>query len=88
MLYAPGRNATGKSSFDEADKRTVISYSFESGERMISPSPKSRIYPNARQEFKGKIEQGKPPEKATHEVIKRRGGIENVPSGSYVPNIN
>ena len=89
MLYAPGRNATRKSSsFDEADKRAVISYSFENGERMIPPSPKSRIYPNARQEFKGKIEQGKPPEKATHEVIKRRGGIENVPSGSYVLNIN
>ena len=26
--------------------------------------------------------------KATHEVLKRRGGIENVPSGSHVPNIN
>ena len=26
--------------------------------------------------------------KATHEVLKRRGDIENVPSGSHVPNIN
>ena len=51
MLCAPGRNATGKSSFDEADKHAVISYSFENGERMIPPSPKSHIYPSVRQEL-------------------------------------
>ena len=51
MLCAPGRNATGKCSFDEADKHAVISYSFENGERMIPPSPKSHIYPSVRQEL-------------------------------------
>ena len=85
MLCAPGRNATRKSSFNEADKHAVI---FENGERMIPPSPKSRIYPSVRKELKRKIEQGKPPKKVTHEVLKRGGGIENVPSGSHVPNIN
>ena len=34
MLCAPGRNATGKPSFDEADKHAVISYSFENRKRM------------------------------------------------------
>ena len=51
MLCARGRNATGKSSFDEADKHAVISYSFEIGERMIPPSPKPHIYLNVRQEL-------------------------------------
>ena len=88
MLCAPGRNATGKSSFDVTDKHAVISYSFEDGERMIPPSPKSRIYPSVQQELKRKIEQGKPPKKVTHEVFKRRGGFGNVSSGSHVPNIN
>ena len=55
---------------------------------MIPPSPKSRIYPSVRQELKRKIEQGKPLKKATHELLQRRGSIENVPSGSHVPNIN
>ena len=64
MLCSPGRNATGKSSFDEADKHAVISYSFENGERMIPPNPKSRIYPSVRQELKHKIEQGKPSKKS------------------------
>ena len=84
MLCAPGRNSTGKFSFDEAVKHAVISYSFENWQRMIPPSPKSRIYPSGCQELKHKIEQGKPQKKATHEVLKRRGGIGNVPSGSHV----
>ena len=88
MLCAPGRNATGKSSFDEADKHAVISYNFENAERMIPPSTKSGICPSVRHELKRKIERGKPPKKATHDVLKRKGGIENVLSGSYVPNIN
>ena len=43
---------------------------------------------NANKKIKWKIDQGKPSKKANHEVLKRRGGIENVPSGSHVPNIN
>ena len=88
MLCVPRRNATGKSSFNETDKHAFLSYSFENGERMIPPSPKSRIFPSVRQELKHKIKQGKPPKKAIHEVLKRKGGIENVPSGSHVANIN
>ena len=71
MLCAPGRNATGKSSFYE-----------------LPSSLKSHIYPSVCQELKRKIEQRKPPKKATHKVLKRRGGIENVPSESHVSNIN
>ena len=64
MFCAPSRNATGKSSFDEADKHAVISLRFENEERMIPPSPNSHIYPSVCQELKRKIEQGKPPKKS------------------------
>ena len=39
MLCTPSRNATGKSSFDEADKHAVISYSFDNTQSKISHLP-------------------------------------------------
>ena len=55
---------------------------------MISPGLKSCIYSSVCQELKCKNEQGKPTKKATHEVLKERWGIENVPSGSHEPSMN
>ena len=63
MLCAPGRNATGKSSFYELYKQVIISYSFKNREKMIPSSLKSRIYPSVCHELKRKIEQRKPPKR-------------------------
>ena len=70
---AAGESATRHSSFEEADKYAIICYYFENEGRMVKTSKKSSIYPIVRVELKRKIEQGKPPKKATHEVLKERG---------------
>ena len=73
MRCAAGKSATRHSSFEEADKYAIVSYHFENEGRMVKTSKKSRIYPSVRVELKRKIEQGKPPKKATHKVLKIRG---------------
>ena len=88
MLIAPGKSATGHSSCEEADKYAIISYKFENEGCMNEPSKKPHIYPCIREDLKGKIEQGKPSKKATHEVLKKRGGISNAPSASHISTIN
>ena len=88
MRCAPGKSATGHLSFEEADKYAIISYKFQNEGCMIEPSKKSRLYPSVREQLKREIEQGKPPKKVTHEVLKKRGGTTNAPSASHIPTIN
>ena len=66
MHCAARKSATGHSPVEEADKYALTFYKFKNEGRMIEPSKKSRIYLSVCEEFKRKIEQGKPQKKATH----------------------
>ena len=88
MRCAPGKSPTGHLSLEEADKYAIISYKFQNQGCMIELSKKSRLYPSVREQLKREIEQGKPPKKVTHEVLKKRGGMTNAPSAILIPTIN
>ena len=87
MHCAARKSATGHSPVEEADKYALTFYKFKNEGRMIEPSKKSRIYLSVCEEFKRKIEQGKPQKKLLT-WTKKRGRITNVPSASHIPTIN
>ena len=55
---------------------------------MIPPSETpGRVYPSVRDEIKRNLEKGIAPKKATHNTLKKLGGINAVSSASHVPTI-
>ena len=67
--------------FNESEPHAVISYYFGEGERLIPPNETSRVYPSVRDE------KGIAPKRATHNMLKKFGGVNAVPSASHVPTI-
>ena len=86
----PGKNAKRRHTniFNESKPHGVISYYFGEGERLIPPSEASRVYPSVRDEIKRNLEKGIAPKRATHNTLEKLGGINAVPSASYVPRIS
>ena len=56
--------------------------------RLIPPSETSRVYPSVRDEIKRNLEKGIAPKRATHNTLKKLGGINAVPSASHIPTIS
>ena len=89
-LCCPHKKATGRypGQFNDCDQFALITYRFLNGERETELSPKSRTYPNVRNELKQSILVGKTPNRAVHEVIEKRGRIFNTSSASEIPEAN
>ena len=87
--FVPRKNAPGRYTniFNESEPHAVISCYFGEGERLIPPNETSRMYPSVRDEIKPNLEKGIAPKRATHNTLKKLGGINAVPSASHVPTI-
>ena len=48
----------------------IVQYEFSKKAKDIPPSEKSRTYPSIKKELKRKLDEGKTPERATHEILK------------------
>ena len=84
-IQAIGRN---KNNFKEAEDLVIVQYEFSDKAKDIPPSEKSRTYPSIKKELKRKLDEGKTPKRATHEVLKEKGGIEKIIYGAEVPTNN
>ena len=86
----PGKNATGRYTniFNESEPHAVITYYFGEGERLIPASETSCVYPSVWDEIKRNLEKEIAPKRATHNALKKLGGINAVPSASHVPTIS
>ena len=86
----PGKNATERYTniFNESEPHAVITYYFGEGERLIPASETSCVYPSVWDEIKRNLEKGIAPKRATHNALKKLGGINAVPSASHVPTIS
>ena len=88
--YKPNIRATGrnKNNFEEAEDLVIVQYEFSNKAKNIPPSEKRRTYPSIKKELKRKLDEGKTPKRATHEVLKEKGGIEKIIYGAEVPTNN
>ena len=88
--YVPGENATGRYTniFTESEPHAAISCYFGEGQRLIPPNEASRVYPSIRDEIKHNLEKGIASKKATHNTLKKLGGINAEPFASHVPTIS
>ena len=66
----------------------IVQREFSKKAKDIPPSDKRRTYPSIKKELKRRLDEGKTPKSATHEVIKKKGGIEKITYGAEVPAIN
>ena len=81
--YKPNIPPTGrnKNNFEEAEDLVIVQYEFSNKAKDIPPSEKSRTYPSIKKELKRKLDEGKTPKRATHEVLKEKVGIEKITYG-------
>ena len=86
----PNIQATGpnKNNFKEAEDLVIVQYELYNKAKHIPPSEKSRTFPSTKKELKRKLDEGKTTKRATHEVLKEKGGIEKNTCGAEVPTIN
>ena len=84
------KNATGRYTniFNVSEPYAAKSYYFGKGVCLIPPSETSRVYPSVRDEIKRNLEKGIAPKRATHNTLKKLGGINAVPSASHIPTIS
>ena len=65
----------------------IVQYEFSNKAKDIPSIEKSRTYPSIKKELKRKLDEGKTPKRATHEVLKEKGGIEKITYAAEVPTI-
>ena len=88
--YKPNIPATGrnKNNFEEVEDLVIVQYEFSNKAKDKPPREKSRTYPSIKKESKRKLDEGKTPNRAIHEVLKEKDGIEKITYGAEIPTIN
>ena len=78
--YKPNIQATAKD-------LVIVRYEFSNKAKDKPPSEEGRTCLSITKELKRKLDEGKTPKRATHEVLKERSDIEKTSYGSEVPTI-
>ena len=90
VTYPPNVKATARSGsiLDSAERYSVNNFSFKGNkEKLVQSSEKSRVYPSVRNELRTFMKDGQTPKRATFNLIKCSGGLDNIKNASSIPKV-